>query len=275
MSRTTPVITISTTTVVPAVGVPTAAALPDDLEALLRRLRLPHIRRHAPEVIATAKAQRWDPAEVLRALFTEEAAGRERSALATRRAEAAFPTGKTFDAWIPAASSIPAPTQQALRTLEWIGRQENLVVCGPSGTGKTFLLEALGQQAVEQGLHVAWFTLEDLGGLIRRHRADDTVSKAIGRVLRAELVIVDDIGLLPVAADAAEGLYRLVDAAYEKRSVAISSNLHPAGFAELMPKTLATATVDRLLHHAHVCQTSGESVRLSQAIAGQGVTPLT
>ena len=57
--------------------------------------------------------------------------------------------------------------------------------------------------------------------------------------------------------------------------MAISSNLHPAGFDELMPKTLATATVDRLLHHAHICQTSGESVRLSQALTGQGVTALT
>ena len=56
--------------------------------------------------------------------------------------------------------------------------------------------------------------------------------------------------------------------------IAISSNLHPAGFDELMPKTLATATVDRLLHHAHVCQTSGDSVRLTQALAGRGVTPL-
>jgi DNA replication protein DnaC len=259
----------------PATGVPTPPPLPADLEELLRRLRLPHIRRHAPEVIATAKAQRWEPAEVLRALFTEEAAGRERSALATRRAAAAFPTGKTFNAWTPQASSIPAPTQQALRTLEWIGRRENLVVCGPSGTGKTFLLEALGQQAVEAGLKVAWFTLEDLGVLLRRHRADDTVTKAITRVLRADLVVIDDIGLLPVAQDAAEGLYRLVDAAYEKRSVAVSSNLHPAAFDELMPKTLATATVDRLLHHAHLCQTTGDSVRLSQALAGQGVRPLT
>ena len=264
----------ATTKGVPVAGWPTAPALPEDLEVLLRRLRLPHIRRHAPEVIATAKAQRWDPAEVLRALFTEEAAGRERSALATRRAAAAFPTGKTFDAWQPEASSIPAPTQQALRTLEWVGRRENLVVCGPSGTGKTFLLETLGQHAVEQGLKVAWFTLEDLGVLLRRHRADDTVSKAIARVLRAELVVVDDIGLLPVSQDAAEGLYRLVDAAYEKRSVALSSNLHPAAFDELMPKTLATATVDRLLHHAHVCQTTGDSVRLSQALAGQGVSPM-
>jgi DNA replication protein DnaC len=260
---------------VPTVGVPTAPALPEDVEALLRRLRLPHIRRHAPEVVATAKAQRWEPVEVLRALLGEEVAGRERSALATRRATAGFPTGKTFDAWQAEASSIPAPTQQALRTLEWVGRRENLVVCGPSGTGKTFLLEALGQQAVEAGLRVAWFTLEDLGVLLRRHRADDTVTKAIARVLRADLVVVDDIGLLPVAQDAAEGLYRLVDAAYEKRSVAISSNLHPAAFDELMPKTLATATVDRLLHHAHVCQTSGDSVRLSQALAGQGVMALT
>jgi len=264
----------TTTTPVPVAGVRPAPQLPDDLEALLRRLRLPHIRRHAPDVLATAKAQRWDPAEVLRALLVEEAAGRERSALATRRAAAGFPTGKTFDAWRSEASSIPAPTQAALRTLEWVGRRENLVVCGPSGTGKTFLLEALGQQAVQTGLKVAWFTLEDLGVLLRRHRADDTVTKAIARVLRADVVVVDDIGLLPVNQDAAEGLYRLVDAAYEKRSVAISSNLHPAAFDELMPKTLATATVDRLLHHAHICQTTGESVRLSQALAGDGVVPL-
>lgn len=128
--------TRSAAPIVPTVGVPTAPPLPADLEALLRGLRLPHIRRHAPEVLATAKAQRWDPAEVLKALLVEEAAGRARSALATRRAAAAFPTGKTFDAWQPHASSVPAPTQQALRTLEWIGRRENLVVCGPSGTGR-------------------------------------------------------------------------------------------------------------------------------------------
>jgi DNA replication protein DnaC len=244
------------------------------LEQLLRRMRLPYMRRAAPEVLATAKAQRWDPAEVVRALLAEEVTGRERSALATRRARAAFPTGKTFDAWDDALSSIPAPTQAALRTLEWIGRHENLVICGPSGTGKTFLLEALGQAAVETGKHVAWFTLEQLGVLIRRHRADDSLTRAITRILRADLVVVDDIGLLPVGLDAAEGLYRLVDAAYERRSVAVSSNLHPSGFDELMPKTLATATVDRLMHHAHICQTSGDSVRLSQALAGKGVIPL-
>ncbi len=102
---------------------PEPPPLAEDLQALLRRLRLPHIRRSAPEVIATARAQRWEPAEVLKVLFGEELAGRERSSLATRRAAASFPTGKTFESWEPGASSIPAPTQSALGTLEWVRRR--------------------------------------------------------------------------------------------------------------------------------------------------------
>ena len=169
----------------------TAPALPAELERLMRQLKMPHARSAAPELIATAKSQRWEPAEVIKALFTEEVTGRARSMLATRRKAAGFPTGKTFDTWDPKLSSIPAPTQQALRTLEWIHRKENVVVYGPSGTGKTFFLEALGQQAVEKGLRVAWFRLEDLGALVRAHRTDDTVTKVVARILRAELIVVD------------------------------------------------------------------------------------
>jgi hypothetical protein len=151
---------------------------------------------------------------------------------------------------------------------------KNMVVCGPSGTGKTFFLEALGQHVVDAGMRVAWFRLEDLGALMRAHRSDDSITRVVARILRANLIVIDDIGLLPVGRDAAEGLYRLVDAAYEKRSIAVSSNLHPAAFDGLMPKTLATATVNRLLHHAHICQTTGESIRLTEALAGKGVTPM-
>ena len=112
--------------------------------------------------------------------------------------------------------------------------------------------------------------------MLRRHRADDSVAKAIGRLIRADLIVIDDIGMLPVAPDAAEALFRVVDAAYEKRSIALTSNIHPAGFDELMPKTLAAATVDRLMHHAHVLLTEGtDSYRLAQATAGKGVMPHT
>lgn len=250
------------------------ATVVDDVVDLLRELRLPHMRRHAPEVLATAKAQRWEPAEALKALLTEEVAGRKASSINSRRKAAGFPTGKTFDTWDPAVSSIAEPTQRSLTTLEWIERNENLVVCGPSGTGKSHLLEALGHAAVNQGCHVSWFSLEALGAVVRRHRADDTMGRAIKRIMKADLICIDDIGLLPVTTDTAEALYRIVDAAYEKRSIALSSNLHPAGFDELMPKSLANATVDRLMHHAHVVVTSGDSIRLTQATHGKGVTPL-
>jgi DNA replication protein DnaC len=246
----------------------------DEVVDLLKSLRLPHMRRHAPDVLATAKAQRWEPAEAVRALLAEELAGRIASSINTRRAAAGFPTGKTFDTWDESVSSIPTPTQRSLATLEWIDRHENLVVCGPSGTGKSHLLEALGHAAIEHGAHVHWFSLETLGTLIHRHRADDTMNRAIKRIMRADLICVDDIGLLPVSADTAEALYRVVDAAYEKRSIALSSNLHPAGFDELMPKTIANATVDRLLHHAHIVTTNGDSIRLTQATRGKGVRPL-
>ena len=147
-------------------------------------------------------------------------------------------------------------------------------MCGPSGTGKTHFCEALGHAAIDNGHKVSWFSLEDLGALVRRHGADDTTGRAIKRIMRADLIVIDDIGLLPVAGDTAEALYRVIDAAYENRAVALSSNLHPAGFDELMPKTIANATVDRLMHHAHLVLTTGDSIRLTQATTGKGVMPL-
>jgi DNA replication protein DnaC len=254
---------------------PPSPPLPAELEALLRRLRLPYVRNAAPEVIATARSQRWEHAEVLRVLLAEEASGRDQATIRMRRRASGLPAGKTFDAWEANRSVIPAQTQQALRTLEWIDRHEVLVACGPSGTGKSHFIEALGHLAIDNGRTVVWHTLETLAQLVRAHRADDSVNRAIGKLIRADLVVIDDVGLLPVSADAAEALFRVVDAAYEKRSIALSSNIHPSGFDELMPKTLATATVERLLHHAHVLITDGQdSYRLAQATAGKGVIPL-
>lgn len=252
-----------------------APALPDDLDRLLRRMRLPYLRAAAPDVIATAKAQRWDPAEVLRVLINEEVIGRDAATRRMRRKTANFPTGKTLATWRPDESSISAATQQALSTLEWIGRAENLAVSGPSGTGKSHFVEALAHHAIEADLRVAWFTLETLTATIGRAKADGSTARTVTRICRADLIVVDDIGMLPAGQDAAEAFYRIVDAAYERRSIAVTSNIHPSGFDTIMPKTLATATVDRLLHHAHLITTQGDSHRLQQALAGKGVHALT
>jgi len=245
-------------------------AIPEELERLLRRMRLPYLRRAAPDVCATARAQRWDPAEVLRVLVAEEVKGRDLATKRQRRRAAGLPSGKTFDSWREADSSILAPTQQGLRTLEWIGRAENLAVCGPSGTGKSHFLEALCHEAIDRGLRVGWFTLESLTHTISRAKVDLSVAKVVARICRSDLIVVDDIGILAAGADAAEAFYRVIDAAYERRSVAVSSNLHPSGFDTILPKALATATVDRLLHHAHVVATEGSSLRPSRGHIREG-----
>ena len=95
-------------------------------------MRLPYLRAAAPDVLATARAQRWDPAEILRVLIDEEVIGRDAATRANAAAHAGLPAGKTFALLARADSSIPPPTQHALATLEWMGRAENLAVTGPA-----------------------------------------------------------------------------------------------------------------------------------------------
>ena len=252
----------------------TAPALPEELTAALRRMRMPYLRAAAPDVLATAKAQRWDPAEVLRVLLVEEIRGRDQATRRARRKAAGLPAGKTFDSWRETDSTIPAATQSGLATLEWVHRAENLAIAGPSGTGKTHFVEAIAHAVIDAGMRVSWFTLETLTTAIGRAVVDGSIARTVQRITRADLIVIDDIGMLPAGQAAGEAFYRVVDAAYERRSIAVTSNLHPSGFDTIMPKTLATAAVDRLLHHAHVVITEGTSLRLTDATHGKGVMPL-
>ncbi|MBB4781509.1 DNA replication protein DnaC [Streptomyces rapamycinicus] len=189
------------------------------------------MRRAAPEVLATARSQRWDPAEVIRILLEEEIKGRDEATRRNHRWLAQLPSGKTFDSWRETDSSIPAPTQHALMTLEWISRAENLAVDRPSGTGKSHLAEALANKAIDEGMKVCWFTLESLTARLGRA----TVAKAVAKITRCDLIIIDDIGMLPSGQAAAEAFYRVIDAAYERRSVIVTSNLHPSASTRSCP----------------------------------------
>jgi DNA replication protein DnaC len=206
---------------------PAAPPLPPELDALIRRMRLPYLRKAAPGVLATARAQRWEPAEVPRVLFAEEVTGRDAATRRMRRKTAGFPAGKTFSSWRPEKSSIPQATQNALSTLEWISRAENLAIAGPPGTGKSHLAEALAHAAIDNDLRVAWYTLETLTATIGRAKADGSIARTVTRICRCDLIVVDDIGMLPAGQDAAEAFYRITDAAYERRSVAVTRQIRP------------------------------------------------
>jgi DNA replication protein DnaC len=127
----------------------TAAAPPlaPDIAAGLRRLKLAAIRQLAPELLVTAKTQRWAPEELLRTLIEAEITAREASNARTRMRNAAFPVVKTLDELDRSACSIPRPTLDYLASLEWITAKENLCLVGPPGTGKSHVLVALGINA--------------------------------------------------------------------------------------------------------------------------------
>jgi DNA replication protein DnaC len=246
-------------------------ALPADLDAGLRRLKLGTIRRSAPEVLLTAKTQRWTPEELLRTLIEAEVAARDASNTATRMKIAGFPVTKTLDSFDVAASSITQPTFDYLLNLEWVRAQANLAIIGPPGTGKSHTLIGLGIAAVHAGHRVRYFTAVDLVDTLYRGLADNTVGKIIDTLLRADLIICDEIGFAPLDDTGTQLLFRLVAAAYERRSLAVASHWPFEQWGRFLPEhTTAASILDRLLHHATIVVTSGESFRMRESQLKRG-----
>jgi DNA replication protein DnaC len=240
--------------------------LAPDLTAGLRRLKLAAMRTLAPELLVTAKTQRWTPEELLRTLVEAEICARDASNARHRLKAAAFPVVKTLEEFDVAASSIPRATFDYLASLEWIGAHENLCLVGPAGTGKSHTLIALGVAAVQAGHRVRYFTAAELVETLYRGLADNSVGRGIDTLLRADLVIVDELGFAPLDDTGAQLLFRFVAAAYERRALGIGSHWPFDQWGRFLPEhTTAVSLLDRLLHHSIVVVTEGESFRMRQA----------
>ena len=242
------------------------APLSADLKAGLRRLKLSTIRGLAPEMLQVAKTQRWAPEELLRTLIEAEIAAREDSNRASRLKAAGFPVRKTLEDFDLSLSSLPKATFDYLASLEWIRGTENLCLVGPPGTGKSHLLLGLGHAAVAAGLRVRYFIAVELLETLYRGLADNSVGRVIEQLLRADLVIVDELGFAPLDDTGTQLLFRFVAASYERRSLGIASHWPFDQWGRFLPEqSTAVALLDRLLHHAAVVVMEGESVRMRQA----------
>ena len=254
----------------------TPPPLPVDLEAGLRRLRLGAMRALSPELLVVAKTQRWKPEEFLRTLVEAEIASRDASNARGRMKTAAFPVRKTLDEFDVGASSVPQATFDYLASLEWIAARENLCLVGPAGTGKSHLLVALGHRAVEVGKRVRYFSATDLVETLYRGLADNSVGRVIEQIMKADLVLIDEIGFAPMDDTGAQLFFRIVAAAYENKALGISSHWPFGDWGRFLPEhTTAVSLLDRLLHHSVVVATSGESFRLKEARQRGGGSKLT
>jgi len=249
----------------------TPPPLPADLTDGLKRLKMAAMRQLAPELLVTAKTQRWKPEEFLRTLVEAEITARDASNARTRRRQAAFPVTKTLDEFDVGASSIPQATFDYLASLEWVRAAENVCLIGPAGTGKSHVLVALGIAAVEAGHRVRYFTAADLVETLYRGLADNSVGKLIDTLLRNDVVLVDELGFAPLDDTGAQLLFRFVAAAYERRSLGIGSHWPFESWGRFLPEhTTAVSMLDRLLHHCHTVVTDGDSYRMKQARAKGG-----
>jgi DNA replication protein DnaC len=254
---------VKVTKTVAPLSVPALAA---DLDAGLRRLKLAAIRRTAPEILLTAKTQRWTPEEVLRTLVETELAARDASNVVNRLKAAGFPVAKTLESFDMAASSIQPKVFDYLMTLEWVRTQQNLAIIGPAGTGKSHTLIGLGIAVIHAGHKVRYFTAADLVETLYRGLADNTVGKIIESLLRVDLIILDELGFAPLDDTGTQLLFRLVSGAYERRSLAIGSHWPFQEWGRFLPEqTTAVSILDRLLHHATVVITDGQSYRMKDA----------
>ena len=250
-----------------------APPLAPDIAAGLRRLKLSTMRQLAPGLLITAKTQRWTPEELLRTLVEAEISARDASNARARMKAAAFPVAKTLDELDRSACSIPGPTLDYLASLEWITARENLCLVGPAGTGKSHVLVALGISAVHAGHKVRYFTAAELTETLYRGMADNSVGRVIENLLRNDLILVDEVGFAPLDDTGAQLLFRLVSAAYERRSLGVGSHWPFESWGRFLPEhTTAVSLLDRLLHHANVVVTAGDSYRMRQARARGGTT---
>lgn len=252
----------------------TPPALAPDLVQGLRRLKLASIRRIAPEVCQVAKTQRWAPEELLRTLVEAEIAARHESNLRSRLKQAGFPVTKTLAEFNVPLSSVPQKTFDYLASLEWLSGHENPCLLGPAGTGKSHLLIGLGHAAVEAGHRVRYFTAADLIETLYRGLADNSVGRVIDNLLRVDFVVVDEIGFAPLDPTGSQLFFRFFAAAYERVSLGIGSHWPFDQWGRFLPEhTTTVSMLDRLLHHAVIVVTEGESFRMREARSRGGGLP--
>lgn len=199
--------------------------LPEPVEKMFTQLRMPALRAEAcTRMAGMTPKRRKDYEDFLAGIAQAEVINRAKSALDRQRKTAGLPTGVTFDHWDTSRSTIPVTAQEDLKTLEWIDHGKNLILVGPHGTGKSMFTELLASEAISTGKKVKWLTMEHLGAIVAASPIIATRTKAFDKLAKFDLLVIDDVGLIDINETQAEGLLRLITAAYGKTSMALGAD---------------------------------------------------
>ncbi len=245
----------------------------DTLELLLanhlKTLRLPTFLREHDKLARICAAEGVDHVRYLARLTELELIDRERRMVERRIKSAKFPAVKSLDSFdFKAIPSLNKMMVLELARCHWIDRRENVIALGPSGTGKTHVALGLGLAACQKGMPVAFVTAAALVNELMEARDEKRRLRLQRQLAKVGLLIIDELGFVPLSKTGAELLFELISQRYERGSTLITSNLPFEEWTETFgTERLTGALLDRLTHHVNILEMNGESYRLNQSKA--------
>jgi DNA replication protein DnaC len=237
-----------------------------ELITLLAKLKMDHLEAQLDAICEQAAQREWDYKSFLTEALQIEWQGRFQRGIEARLRQSRFPWVKTLEQFdYEFQPSLDRRQVRELSGLSFVERAHNVVILGPPGVGKTHLAVALGVKAVEAGYSVSFHTLETLMTKLTRAQHENRLERTLKQMTYPKLLILDELGYLPLTQQEASLFFRLVVRRYERGSLIVTSNKSFLDWGEIFnDQVLATAILDRLLHHSTTLNIKGESYRLKE-----------